>query len=143
MIVVWGWLQWIVTRNIDYEKNQKKLIKIYGTLENTTSNPPQPGVTSLLKFGFFKKVIFLMMCNLVSTIHLVSMCMKLIYVVVLWIFMLVQIIESSPLGNFYLWNRIAFNLGWPLLTTNETFYNHIKTWSAGPLGMSISTILFH
>jgi hypothetical protein len=55
--------------------------------------------------------------------------------------MLVQIIESSPLGNFYLWNRIAFNLNWPLSTTNETFYNYIKTWSAGPLGMSISTTL--
>jgi hypothetical protein len=51
MIVVWGWLQWIVTRDIDYVKNQKNLLEIYGALENTTWNPPQPGVISLLKFG--------------------------------------------------------------------------------------------
>ncbi|KAG0620497.1 hypothetical protein M758_4G220800 [Ceratodon purpureus] len=80
---------WIVTRDIDYVKNQKNLLEIYGALENTTWNPPQPGIT-----------------------------------------------ESSPLGNFYLWNRIAYNLSWPLSTTNETFYNYIKTWSAGPLGIA-------
>jgi patched 1 protein/patched 2 protein len=80
---------WIVTRDIDYVKHEKYLLEVYGALENTTWNPPQPGI-----------------------------------------------IASSPLGNFYLWGRIAFNLTYPLATDNKTFYDFIKKWSAGPLGVA-------
>lgn len=37
-------LQWIVTRDIDYAKNQRNLIDLYWAIQNTTWAPPQPGV---------------------------------------------------------------------------------------------------
>jgi hypothetical protein len=80
---------WIVTRDVDYVKNQNNLIEIYRALENTSWNPPQPGI-----------------------------------------------LEGSPLGTLYLWNKIVFNVSWPLPPNNETlFYDYNKMWSAGPLGI--------
>ncbi|XP_024373471.1 uncharacterized protein [Physcomitrium patens] len=80
---------WIVTRDIDYAKNQNNLVEMYRALEKTKWNPPQPGI-----------------------------------------------LESSPLGNLYLWNQIAYNVSWPIPANNQTYYDYIKHWSAGPLGIA-------
>ncbi|XP_024381939.1 uncharacterized protein [Physcomitrium patens] len=80
---------WIVTRDVDYMKHQSNLIEIYRALENTSWNPPLPGI-----------------------------------------------LDSSPLGNFYLWNKIAFNLSWPLPSDNRTeFDEYNRNWASGPLGV--------
>jgi uncharacterized membrane protein len=51
-----------------------------------------------------------------------------------------QILEGSPLGTLYLWNKIVFNVSWPLPPNNETlFYDYNKMWSAGPLGTSTNS----
>ncbi|KAG0631087.1 hypothetical protein M758_1G226800 [Ceratodon purpureus] len=52
---------WIVTRDIDYAKNQKNLIEIYGALENTSWNPPQPGILEGSALGtlyLWNKIVF-------------------------------------------------------------------------------------
>lgn len=55
--------------------------------------------------------------------------------------MIMQILESSPLGNLYLWNQIAYNVSWPIPANNQTYYDYIKHWSAGPLGTSTTAVL--
>lgn len=51
-----------------------------------------------------------------------------------------QILEGSALGTFYLWNKIVFNVSWPLPPNNESlFYDYSKIWSAGPLGKSTNS----
>ncbi|KAG0595236.1 hypothetical protein M758_UG152000 [Ceratodon purpureus] len=52
---------WIVTRYINYANNQKNLIEIYCALENTSWNPPQPGILEGSALGtlyLWNKILF-------------------------------------------------------------------------------------
>lgn len=123
-------------------KHQSNLIEIYRALENTSWNPPLPGVR--VSFSCLQTLRnecassdkrsasadFVHILIVRDKIILRSFCAH-AYV------LLGQILDSSPLGNFYLWNKIAFNLSWPLPSDNRTeFDEYNRNWASGPLGLS-------